>query len=115
FRNKTWLSDATLDEQASGYFLVHSGPLPAGWRVVTDLEADGVWGRGVTHESDPDATTPYDLTAKPPAPCNGMASWNVHLLLARQIIQDTPVGYTPPVGPPIYFTVTYNSASAQGR
>jgi len=115
FRNKTWLSDATLDEQASGYFLVHSGPLPAGWRVVTDLEADGVWGRGVTHESDPDATTPYDLTAKPPAPCNGMASWNVHLLLASQIIQDTPVGYTPPVGPPIYFTVTYNSASAQGR
>ena len=114
FRNKTWLSDATLDEESSGYFLVRSGALPAGWRVVTDAEADTVWGKGVTFESDPDATTPYDLTAKSPDSCHGMATWNVHLMLASQIIQDTPVGYTPPVGPPIYFTVTYNSASAQG-
>ena len=115
FRNKTWLSDATLDEEASGYFLVRSGTLPAGWRAVPDAEADQVWGKGVTFESDPDATTPYDLTAKSPETCHGMATWNVHLMLASQIIQDTPVGYTPPVGPPIYFTVTYNSASAQGQ
>jgi len=114
FRNKTWLSDSTLDEEASGYFLVRAGPLPAGWRAVSDDEADRIWGKGTTNISDPDSTTPYDLTAKPLDSCQGMAAWNVHLLLASQLIQDTPVGYTPPVGPPVYFTVTYNSASAQG-
>jgi RHS repeat-associated protein len=115
FRNKVWLSDSTLDDEASGYFLIGSGPLPAGWRAVSDDEADHVWGKGTTNVSDPDSTTPYDEKAKPPCESHGMPTWNVHLLLASQIIEDTPVGYTPPVGPPINFTVTYNSADAQGR
>lgn len=34
FWNNTWASEATLDEEASGYFLVPAGPLPAGWRTV---------------------------------------------------------------------------------
>jgi RHS repeat-associated protein len=111
--SKIWLSDEALDEEASGYFLVRGGPLPPGWRAVSEEEAHQVWGKGTTQKSDKDSTTPYDEKAKE---CNGgpgMASWNVHLLLASQNIEDTPVGYTPPVGPPVYFTVTYNSSDAQ--
>jgi len=37
---KIWLSDDALDSEASGYFLVRAGPLPAGWREVSDAEAD---------------------------------------------------------------------------
>jgi len=136
FQNKTWLSDATLDEEASGYFLVNSGPLPTGWRKVSDNEADRVLGKGTTNSSNPDSNTPYDEQAR----CGGaeggggsdrfggtgaggaggggggggMPRWNAHLLLVSQTIEDTPVGYTPPVGPPIYFTVTYNSVNAEG-
>ncbi|PYM13244.1 MAG: hypothetical protein DME18_09465 [Verrucomicrobia bacterium] len=105
---KIWLSDDALDDEASGYFLVRSGELPAGWRGVSDSEANRVWGKGTTHKSDEDATTPDDQqTCKPSSP--GMAQWNVHLLLASHHVEDTPVGYTPPVGPPIYINASYNS------
>ncbi|PYK99815.1 MAG: hypothetical protein DME19_07335, partial [Verrucomicrobia bacterium] len=105
---KIWLSDDALDDEASGYFLVRSGELPAGWRGVSDSEANRVWGKGTTHKSDEDATTPDDQqTCKPASP--GMAQWNVHLLLASHHVEDTPVGYTPPVGPPIYINASYNS------
>lgn len=112
FGNKTWLSDDALDDEASGYFLVRSGQLPTGWRTVDDTEAGRVWGKGSTDKSDPDSTTPYDEKAKEECGSGGMATWNVHLLLASQIIEDTPVGYAPPVGPPVYFTLTYNSKNA---
>jgi len=106
--SKVWLSDEALDDEASGYFLVRSGELPAGWRAVSDSEANRVWGKGTTLKSDEDATTPDDeQTCKPSsAP---MAQWNVHLLLASHHVEDTPVGYTPPVGPPVYLEVSYNS------
>jgi len=42
------VSAATLDEEASGYFLVPEGPLPEGWRLVSTREGDRIWGRGDT-------------------------------------------------------------------
>jgi len=33
----------------------------------------------------------------------------VHLLTANLSLADEPVGYTPPVGPPVFFTVRYNA------
>jgi len=42
------ISRETLDAQASGYFLVPSGPLPPGWRTVSAAEGSKVWGRGNT-------------------------------------------------------------------
>lgn len=38
-----WLSPKALDEEASGYFLVPKGPLPAGWRSVDAQEGERVW------------------------------------------------------------------------
>src|SRR5687767_11061293 len=100
---KVWLSDDALDDESSGYFLVRPGPLPPGWRTVSDAEAEQVWGKGTTNKSDPDSTTEYDETANPRCKRLGMPTLNVHLLLASVHIEDTPLGYTPPVGPPIYF------------
>lgn len=109
FGNQTWFSDAALDHESSGYFLVRSGPLPEGWRAVPEGEAGRVWGKGTTNESDPDATTEYDEKAKEDCESWGMAAWNVHLLLTNQTIEDTPAGYRPPVGPPVDFSATYNA------
>jgi hypothetical protein len=64
FPYKTWLSDDALDDEASGYFLVRSGPLPAGWREVSDAEADRIWGKGPTNESQrPQVLLPVQTVA----------------------------------------------------
>ena len=115
FGDDTWISLASLDHEASGYFLVPPGPLPPGWRSVSDSEGGTVFGKGLSHRSDPNATNPYDLTAKGQEPDRsacyepepnscGMASWDAHLMLVSQLITDTPVGYRPPVGPPVFTT-----------
>ena len=36
-----------------------------------------------------------------------MATWNAHLLLVSQEIKDTPIGYRPPFGPPVFTTMRY--------
>jgi RHS repeat-associated protein len=109
FGREAWLSISALDDEASGYFLVPAGPLPKGWRRVDEAEGKKVFGKGTTADSDPDSTNPYDETAYDRNRSCGLATWNIGLLLINQIITDTPLGYTPPFGPPVYFTATYNS------
>jgi RHS repeat-associated protein len=43
---------------------------------------------------------------------NGMAVSSVHLMLVSLNIIDTPVGYSPPVGFPVQFTVRYSQRDA---
>jgi RHS repeat-associated protein len=42
-----------------------------------------------------------------------MARYSAHAMLASLNIEDTPVGYTPPRGPAVNFTVTYNQRDDQ--
>jgi RHS repeat-associated protein len=42
----------------------------------------------------------------------GMAVADVHLMLVNLNIVDSPVGYTPPIGPNVEFTVRYNHRDA---
>jgi RHS repeat-associated protein len=107
--SKVWLSDDALDDEASGYFLVRPGALPSGWRAVSESEAHQVWGKGTTLKSYEDATTPYDEKLCGGGGGRGMAKWNVHLLLASHEVEDTPIGYTPPIGPPIDITASYSA------
>ena len=46
FGDELWLTPATLDEEASGYFLIRDQPLPDGWQAVGDEEGGRVWGKG---------------------------------------------------------------------
>ncbi|HEY1692882.1 MAG TPA: RHS repeat-associated core domain-containing protein [Polyangiaceae bacterium] len=150
----------TLDEEASGYFLVPPGPLPEGWRAVATAEGDGVWGRGDTGENkDNKGTGPKHHPPPPPPPpddswsnrfknwwnqldygnpptnpdggtppkpgsgsnshhiapyvppggsSGGCTTWDVELSLVGLQLHDAPVGYTPPVGPPVFFEVYYS-------
>ncbi len=43
FGEETWVTRKTLDEEASGYFLVPEGPLPEGWRAVERAEGESIW------------------------------------------------------------------------
>ena len=49
-------------------------------------------------------------------PCGGgegMARYSAHAMMASLNIEDTPIRYTPPRGPAINFTVTYNQRETQ--
>ncbi|HTS18573.1 MAG TPA: RHS repeat-associated core domain-containing protein [Verrucomicrobiae bacterium] len=114
YGREQWISAKVLDEEASEYFLVPSGPLPSGWRSVPDAEAQLVWGRGVTTMNDQDDTTPCDqkVGGDECDSCAGMARYSVHAMLVSLNITDTPLRYKPPRGPAINFTVTYNQKEA---
>jgi RHS repeat-associated protein len=49
-----WVTQAALDSEASGYFLVPTDtPLDADWRIVDSKEAAKVWGKGGTTGTSP--------------------------------------------------------------
>lgn len=94
FGSKVLISPTTLDEEASGYFLVPSGPLPAGWRSVPTPEGKTVWGKG-----DPGSlkvaggNTRHDQKVKDKDDCPlGMTVWDVHAMEVSLSLTDSPVG-----------------------
>jgi len=54
------LSQAAIDEEASGYFLVPQGQLPNGWHPVSSEQIANVWGCGQTNNNTPGGETPDD-------------------------------------------------------
>ena len=97
------VSRTTLDEEGSGYFLVPAGALPEGWRSVSAEEGSKVWGRGNTSNY-------HDATPPPPPPpphCGGCTTATVEPETVSLVLQDEPVGYTPPVGPAVKFDFDY--------
>lgn len=129
FGNETWMSAAAIDAEASGYFLVPGGQLPAGWSTVTSTQASDVYGRGHSGDAESGDTGQGDHqvgpicggngsgggggpSSPPPAPPLAMATYRFHTMLASLSITDTPVGYDPPVGPSARVRVTYNQREA---
>jgi RHS repeat-associated protein len=109
FAEDLWISPEALDAEASGYFLVPVGKLPAGWSSVSLADAKGIWGKGQTSGNDPDRDDPSDKkTGDDCGSSDGMARYNVHAMLVSLNITDTPIFYNVPVGPSANFTLTYN-------
>lgn len=108
FGNSTWATRQALDAEASGYFLVASGTLPAGWRAVNEAEGATVWGKGLAFGNDPQRIARNDLATGGTCPASGMAVAKIHLMDVNLHLTDRPVGYTPPLGPPVGFELDYN-------
>jgi YD repeat-containing protein len=115
FGNDVWVTTEVLEAETSGYFLIPPGELAPGWRVVAAPEGSSVWGKGQTTINDPGPHGPCDpatpggnLCGNNEGNCKGMAVPRVHLMLVSLNIVDEPVGYSPPVGPEVRFTVRYN-------
>lgn len=80
--------------------------------AILALSTTYAWARG-TLKNDPNATTPHDSSDG--CGCGsskGMPVYSFKSLLASLNIRDTPVGYTPPLGPKVYTTLTYNQREA---
>ena len=113
FKNNAWVTEETLDAEASGYFLIPSGELPPGWRNVDNSEAGRIWGRGNV-PNPPDPPGPCDPNTDPCDPCpDGLVTPRIYLLDVSLGLTDKPVGYSPPVGPAVSFTVRYRQRDNQ--
>jgi RHS repeat-associated protein len=113
FGNTVWATRAALEAETSGYFLIPAGPSPKGWRAMENQEGETIWGKGITSNNDPKNTAPGDpKTSSCAGDGHGMAVSSVHLMLVNLNLVDTPVGYSPPVGPPVGFTVRYSHREA---
>jgi RHS repeat-associated protein len=126
FRSSLWMTAAALEDEGSGYFLVPPGPLRPGWRAVSEAESGNVWGRGIDLSSTSGATTHADyycarcvlgqawdfLSSLLEGDSSGMTTYSFHTMLVDLSLDDTPVGYRPPVGFPVFFTATYNQYEA---
>lgn len=120
FKNSTWFTAAALEDESSGYYLVPPGPLPAGWSPVSGETAASIFGKGNVGTYEFDDTLPEDHDPAPPAedpnpspgPCGGMAVHSYHTMLASHKITDTPLGYRPPYGLPVNFTLVYAQREA---
>jgi YD repeat-containing protein len=118
FGQDLWLTEETVNDQSSGYFMVPDNLSIAdeNWQPVAMAQAESVYGQGYTASSDEDRTTPCDQK-KSKDPCGvinetGMADYDVHTMLVSLTITDTPLSYSPPKGQPIHFTLTYNQREA---
>lgn len=107
WRYDHWIEDASLDEEGSGYFLVPAGPLPEGWFRVSQLESSLIWGKGDVGGANPDDLSTDDEKMKDDCPNVGLPGYNIHALNISLNITDTPVGYSPPYGPAVYFQLGY--------
>lgn len=131
-----WATQAALDSEASGYFLV-SRELASGggWRTVEGDEAATVWGKGPTNGTPPGIAGPQDPSAHSPGsngfpggggsplvgspgggnspfepnpPDCGMCTYDIGESTVSLSLSDTPVGYTPSIGPSPWMRIAYN-------
>lgn len=107
FGTSQWMGLDAINQESSGYFLVPAGPLPEGWAAVDEAEAGTVWGRGDCAVGDGNGTGPNAPKKGKGGGC-GMAGWSIHHSMASLNIDDIPLFYNPPVGPPVYFRVNYS-------
>jgi RHS repeat-associated protein len=107
-----WVTRGAVDSEASGYFLVPGETQNSAWRDVGTDEAGRIRGMGYTTDNLPSATTPQDDKAKPDHCGGGMCDYNFTEMVVSLNLNDRPVGYAPPIGPPVYTRLTYNHREA---
>lgn len=132
-----WVTLEAIEALSSGYFLIPADQLAAGWQALSKEEGNQIFGRDGLHGQQPLAlsvtadsvaiggNTPQLLRSTTPdgwaigngggansggekRSCGGMARYTFHPQVASVRIQDSPVGYSPPVGPSVFFSVAYN-------
>jgi YD repeat-containing protein len=102
------IAQNVIDEETSGLALVPEGVKPlACWKVAEPRRLATAWGTGYT--GGPDSRNPWhDVGTNVPSSC-GMPRYQFIPAQASLDIEDTPLWYTPPVGPAVKFHLTYNN------
>jgi RHS repeat-associated protein len=134
------ISEAAIDEEGSGFFLVPAragegdhDDLRLAWREATPGEAQKTYGMGFPSSyvlgavtgadfrsgvfgADEDAlwnpSQTVECTTCGNISSGGMPVPDAHAMEVSLNLNDTPVGYAPPVGPPAYIRLSYNQREA---
>lgn len=121
-----WVTQAALDEETTGYFLVPKDVTgDPGWQQLGASDALKVWGKGPTSATrigdagDPNASDPDPDSPLPNSPWLGLSRpgssgecplcvYNIKESSVSVSLSDTPVGYEPPIGPSMKVRISYN-------
>ena len=121
FNHEQWFTRRALLHETTAV-LIPPRALAHGFVPIRARAGARIWGRGYTGGNDLNATTHYDKKVHPPGQprkhckarshsckCTGLARYSVSAMLVSLSISDTPLAYTPPLGPRVAVTFTYNA------
>ncbi|MCX6878581.1 MAG: hypothetical protein NTW21_32920 [Verrucomicrobia bacterium] len=105
-----WVSRDAVDRLSSGNFVIAAGAMPAGYQSLSESEGRNLFGRDGAHGV---GNTGESVAGGPTAGGDdggscGMARYTFLPQLAAFRLMDKPVGYSPPFGPEVRFTLTYH-------
>jgi RHS repeat-associated protein len=112
--NHLWVTRAVLDSETSGYFLVPGAAAAEPWRLASAAETAAIYGSGgPTNGSNNTDDKSADHSIGGNSTCHlGMCGYSFTEMLVSLHLADTPVGYAPPIGPPVFVTLSYNQREA---
>lgn len=106
-----WVTEEALDAEASGYFLVPGADAYSeAWQSVSLAEAETVRGKGETIKTrtgDAGDINANGSSSSPEKHCP-LCSYNIKESSVAVSLSDVPVGYTPPIGPSVKVSVSYD-------
>ena len=129
FGTDLWITEAAIDAEGDGYFLVPESDSTYGWQLASVQEQAATIGMGLPATRKNGATKPCDKKVGGAQGCgggpgggqqnqaqgassHGMAVYSFTEMLTSLNLTDTPVGYAPPKGPDAHTTITYNQREA---
>lgn len=113
-----WITPQALAHESDGYYLIPANDAASGWASVSHAKAKAVYGMGDTGQDNPWATTHNDvcacksITSSGKSAPPGMPQADALAMLVSLRLTDTPLAYTPPLGPAMRVTLTYNQKDA---
>jgi RHS repeat-associated protein len=109
--HETLLSDEEFSREWSGVALVAADGVPAGLIPLSGGELQEVAGGccGTENTNQDQGEDEDNEGGSPTEDGCGMSVWSMNPKSANLFITDTPLWYDPPYGPPIRFTMSYNS------
>lgn len=117
FGRAMWVTEDAIDKEGSGYFLIPP-QIYKGYSSIDQNVARQVRGKGFTGgpaKGAANCPTTAGGNADSCVTCAGMPEYTFALMPAALRLVDTPVFYTPPYGPKMDFTLTYNQRDEYDR
>ncbi len=112
FGRDLWVTQAAIDAESDGYFLVPNAKVQTTWRLARLDEMSEVRGMGYPGSTELGATCDCDtLSQDAPKPSNPspppLTTYSFTEMVVSLHLKDTPVGYNPPIGPSTKVMLTY--------
>lgn len=107
FQRSVWMSPEAIEREGSGFFIIPEENLGSDLTLVATERAAAIFGKGAPSQVDTDDQGGDDDESD----CSGLPRAGFNNFYAALNIRDTPLFYTPPVGPPVEVGLTYFDAS----